>query len=121
MTLDSTFKTGSLRLFLGGNGYGIASSYWGSVGVGIVVVELGWGTVEIVVVAGVVIISSGLGVSSSTIGIGGTVHLGFVVSWGKSFRWVGAILLGLMGSRLMHHTMLAVFIGLIDLALHLNG
>ena len=52
MTLDSTFKTSNLRLVLGCYRHNIASSSWGSVGVGgdIVVIELGWGTVEIVVV-----------------------------------------------------------------------
>ena len=81
MTLDSTFKAGDLRLVLGFYRYGVASGSWGSIGVGIVVVGiLWWGTVEVVVVAGVIIVSSGLGISSSTIGVGGTVHLGFVVS-----------------------------------------
>ena len=72
----------------------------GSVGVGgdIVVVELGWCMVEIARVAGVVVVSSGPWVSSSTVGIGGTVHRGSVGSWGKSWRWVGVILWCMVGS-----------------------
>ena len=83
MTLGSTFITSHLRLVLSYNRHNIASSSWGSVGVGggIVVVERMRGTVEIAGVAGVVI-SSGPWVS--TVGIGGTVHRGSVVSWGKS-------------------------------------
>ena len=59
MALDSTFKTGNLGLVLGCYRNSIASGHWGSVGVGIVVgdivvvVVLGWGTVEI---AGVVVV-----------------------------------------------------------------
>ena len=85
MTFDSTFKTSHLGLVLGCYRHSFASSPWGSVGVGIVVVELGWCTVEIVVVAGVVIVSSGLWVSSPMVGIGLTVHLWFVVSRGISW------------------------------------
>ena len=77
------------------------------------------GTIEIASVAGVVVISSGPRVSM--VGIGRTVHRGSVGPWGKSWRWVGAILLGLMGSWLMHHRTLAVLIGLVDLSFHLNG
>ena len=97
VTFDSTFKTSHLRLVLCYNRHIIASSPWGSVGVGgdIVGVELEWGTVEI---PGVVVISSEPWVSSSTVGIGWTVHRGSVVSWGKAWRWVGAILWGMMGS-----------------------
>ncbi len=56
-----------------------------------------------------------------TVGVGRTVHRGSVGSWGKSWRWVGAILWGLMGSWLMHHATLAVLIGLVDLSLHLDS
>ena len=85
VTLDSTFKASDLRLVFGSYGNNIASGPWGSIGVGIiVVVVLRWGTVEVVVVARVMIISSGLGVSSTTIGIGGTVPLWFVLPWNKS-------------------------------------
>src|SRR3954468_10495464 len=112
----STVITGHLRLVLGCDRHSIASSPRGSVGVGgsIVGVELGWGTGEISRVAGVVLISSGSRVS--TVGIGWTVHRGSVGSWGKSERWVGAILWGLMGSWMMHHTTLTVLIGLVDLS-----
>jgi hypothetical protein len=81
--------TSHLRLVLSCDRHSIASSPRGSVGVGgsIVVVEFGWGTVEIARVAGVVVISSGSRVS--TVGIGGTGHRGSVGSWGKSWRWVG--------------------------------
>ena len=81
VTLISTVITGHLRLVLCCNRHNIASSPRGSVGVGgsIVVVELGWGTVEIARVAGVVVISSGPRVS--TVGIGRTVHRGSVGSW----------------------------------------
>src|SRR4051812_12327535 len=48
-------------------------------------------------------------------------HRGSVGSWGKSGRWVRAILWGLMGSWLMHHATLAVLIGLVDLSFHLDG
>src|SRR5215216_4419146 len=116
----STVITSHLRLVLGCYRHIIASSPRGSVGVGrnIVVVELGWGTIEIARVAGVVVISSGSRVS--TVGIGRTVHRGSVGPWGKSWRWVRAILWGLMGSWLMHHTTLAVLIGLVDLSFHLD-
>ena len=102
----STVITGYLRLVLGCDRHNIASSPRGSVGVGgsIVGVELGWGTIEIASVAGVVVISSGPRVS--TVEIGRTVHRGSVGSWGKSWRWVGAILWGVMGSWLMHHAAL---------------
>src|SRR3954467_4235004 len=121
VTLISTVITSHLRLVLCCNGHNIASSPRGSVGVGgsIVVVELGWGTVEIVRVSGVVVISSGPRVS--TVGIGGTVHRGSIGSWGKSWRWVRAVLWGLMGSWLVHHATLAVLIGLVDLSFHLDG
>src|SRR4051812_17440863 len=117
----STVITSHLRLVLCCYRHNIASSPQGSVGVGgsIVVVELGWGTVEIARVAGVIVISSGSRVS--TVGIGRTVHRGSVGSRGKSGRWVRAILWGLMGSWLMHHATLAVFIGLVDLPFHLDG
>src|SRR4051812_43348604 len=120
VTLIYTVITSHLRLVLCRNRHSIASSPWGSVGVGgSIVVELGWGTVEIVRVAGVVVISSGPRVSM--VGIGGTVHRGSVGSWGKSWRWVSAILWGLMGSWLMHHATLAVLIGLVDLSFHLDS
>src|SRR3954471_20290737 len=56
VTLGSTFITSHLRLVLRCNRHNIASSPWGSVGVGggIVVVELGWCTGEIAGVARVV-------------------------------------------------------------------
>src|SRR4051812_27662796 len=84
VTLGSTFITSHLRLVLFCNRHSLASSPRGSVGVGgsMVVVELGWGTVEIAGVAGVAVVSSGPWVS--TIGIGRTVHQGSVVSWSKS-------------------------------------
>src|SRR3954470_22608091 len=80
----STVITSHLRLILCCNRHNIASNPRGSVVVGgsIVVVELGWCTVEIVRVAGVVVISSGPRVS--TVGIGRTVHWGSVGSRGKS-------------------------------------
>src|SRR3954463_5923349 len=61
VTLGSTFITSYLRLVLCCNRHNIASGPWGSVGVGggIVVVELGWGTVEIARVVGVFVVSSG--------------------------------------------------------------
>src|SRR3954469_19865945 len=78
VTLISAIITSHLRLVLCCNKHNIASSPRGSVGVGgsIVVVELGWGTVEIVRVAGVVLISSGPWVSM--VGISRTVHRGSV-------------------------------------------
>src|SRR3954469_18783247 len=102
VALISTVITSHLGLVLCCNRHNIASSPRGSVGVGgSIVVELGWGTVEIVRVAGVVVISSGPRVS--TVGIGRTVHRGSIGSRGKSWGWVRAILWGLMGSWLMHH------------------
>ena len=79
VTLISTVITSHLRLVLCCNRHSIASSPRGSGGVGgsIVVGELGWGTVEIVRVAEVGVISSGPRVS--TIGIGRTVHRGRLV------------------------------------------
>src|SRR4051812_14044771 len=61
VTLGSTFITSHLRLVFSCNRHNIASSPWGNVGVGgdIVVVELGWCTVEIAGVPGLVVISSG--------------------------------------------------------------
>src|SRR3954469_24946873 len=117
----STVITSHLRLVLCCYRHNIASSPQGSVGVGgsIVVVELGWGTIEIASVAGVVVISSGPRIS--TVGVGRTVHRGSVGSWGKSGRWVSAILWGLMGSWLMHYATLAVLIGLVDLSFHLDS
>src|SRR3954471_14040106 len=66
VTLISTVITSHLRLVLCCNRHNIASSPRGSVGVGgsIIVVELGWCTVEISRVAGVVVISSGPWVST---------------------------------------------------------
>src|SRR3954470_16165008 len=121
VTLISTVITSHLRLVLCCYRHIIASSPRGSVGVGgsIVVVELGWGTVEIARVVGVVVISSGPRVS--TVGIGRTVHRGSVGYRGKSWREVRAILWGMMGSWLMHHATLAVLIGLVDLSFHLDG
>src|SRR4051812_8385816 len=120
VTLISTVITSYLRLVLCCNRHSIASSPRGSVGVGgSIVVELGWGTVEIARVVGVVVISSGPRVS--TVGIVRTVHWESVGSWGKSGSWVRAILWGLMGSWLMHHATLAVLIGLVDLSFHLDG
>src|SRR3954463_6091727 len=94
VTLISKVITSHLRLVLCCNRHNIASSPRGSVGVSgsIVVVELGWCTVEIVRVAGVVVISSGPWVS--TVGIGRTVHRGSVGSRGKSCdacssHWLG--------------------------------
>ena len=86
VTLHSTLKTSDLGLVLDGDRHNIASSPRGSVGVGgsIVVVELGWCTSEIAVVAGVVMVSSGTWVY--TVGIGRTVHRGSVGSRGKSWR-----------------------------------
>ena len=80
----STVIASHLRLVLSCYRHIIASSPQGSVGVGgsIVVVELGWGTIEIASVAGVVVISSGPRVS--TVGMGRTVHRGSVGSRGKS-------------------------------------
>src|SRR3954471_13356826 len=74
----STVITSHLRLVLCCYRHSIASSPRGSVGVGssIVVVELGWGTIEIASVAGLVVISSGSRVS--TVGIGWTVHRGSI-------------------------------------------
>src|SRR3954471_16140950 len=117
----STVITSHLRLVLGCDRHSVASSPRGSVGFdgNIVGVELGWGTGEIARVAGVIVISSGSRVS--TVGIGRTVHRGSVGSWGKSWRWVGAILWGLMGSWLVHHMTLAVLIGLVDLSFHLDS
>src|SRR3954469_17015158 len=61
VNLISTVIKSHLRLVLCCNRHNIASSPRGNVGVGgsIVVVELGWCTVEIVRVAGVVAITSG--------------------------------------------------------------
>src|SRR5215216_4098209 len=83
VTLISTVITSHLRLVLCCNRHNIASNPRGSVGVGgsVVVVELGWCMVEIVRVAGVVVISSGTWVS--TVGIGRTVHRGSVGSRGN--------------------------------------
>ena len=69
-----------MRLVFSCNRHNIASSPWGNVGVGggIAIVELGWGTVEIAGVVGVVVVSSGHWVS--TVGIGQTVHRGSVGS-----------------------------------------
>src|SRR3954465_9376954 len=80
VTLISTVITSHLRLVLCCNRHNIASSPRGSVGVGgsIVVVKLGWCTVEISIVAGAVVISSGPWVS--TVGIGRTVNWGSVGS-----------------------------------------
>ena len=121
VTLISTVITSHLRLVLCCNKHSIASSPRGSVGVGgsIVVVELGWGTVEIARFDGVVVISCGPRVS--TVGIGRTVHRGSVGSRGKSWRWVREILWGLMGSSLMHHATLVVLIGLVGLSFHLDS
>src|SRR3954466_6035332 len=97
VALTSIILTSHLRLVLCCYRHSIASSPRGSVGVGCsIVVELGWGTVEIARVAEVVVISSGSRVS--TVGVGRMVHWGSAGSRGKSWRWVMAILWGLMGS-----------------------
>src|SRR4051812_44234756 len=84
VSLGSTFITSHLGLVLRCNKHSIASSPWGSVGVGggIVVVELRWCTVEIVGIARVVVVSSGPWISM--VGIGRTVHRGSIGSWSKS-------------------------------------
>src|SRR4051812_26824241 len=78
VTFGSTFITSHLRLVLCCNRHNIASNPWGSVGGGIIVVEIRWCTVEIAGVPGVVVVSSGPWVS--TVGIGRMVHRGSVGS-----------------------------------------
>src|SRR4051794_34082332 len=81
VTLGSAFITSNLRLVFSCNRHGIASSPWGSIGVGgvVAVVELGRCTIKVVGVAGVfVAVSSGPRVSSSTVGIVRTVHRGSI-------------------------------------------
>ena len=64
---------------------------------------------DVVVVASIVVVSSGLLVSS--IGVG-TVYLNMCT---------GAELLHFVGSILIHHSALAVLMGLIYLSFHLDG
>ena len=75
-TLHSTLETSDLGLVLDCNSYSIAASSGGSV-----VVALGRGTVEIVGIAGVVIVSSGLHIASATVGVAWARIWGSVVPW----------------------------------------
>ena len=94
MTVDSAFKTSNLGLFFPCNRHNIASSPWGSiVVVVVVVVGLGRCTVEVVGVAGVVVVvSSGLHFTSATVGVAWARHWRSIVPRGISGKRVGAIL-----------------------------
>ena len=80
VTLHSTLESSDLGLVLDCNRYIIAASSGGSV----VVVALGRGRVEVVGVAGVVIVSSGLHISSATVGVAWARHCGSIVPRGIS-------------------------------------
>ena len=110
VTLHSTLKTSNLRLVFCYHGNSIASSSGCNIVV-VVVIVLGSCTVEIARVAGVVVVvSSGLHISSAMVGVAWTRHWGSIVPRGISGRRVGTILLGIVGPSLMHHSTLEVVI-----------
>ena len=78
VTLHSTLETSDLGLVLGCDRHSIAASSGCSV---VVFVALGRGTVEIVGIIGVVIVSSGLHIASATFGVAWVRHWGLVVPW----------------------------------------
>ena len=122
VTHNSTLIAVDGGLVFGNDGGSIASSPWGSIGVvvvSIVVVVVG----VVVVVVVVVVIASGLRGSSVVVVVVGAIILskGLVVSWGESSRGVVVVLLGMVGSILVHHSSLAVLIGLIYFSFHLYG
>ena len=121
VTHNSTFVAIDGGLVFGDYGGSIASSPWGSIGV--VVVSIVVVVVGAVVVVVVVVVPSGLRGSSVVVGVVGAIILGrgLVVSWGESSRGVISILLVMVGSTLVHHSSLAVFVGLMQLSFHLYG
>ena len=78
VTLHSTLETSDLGLVLCCDRHNIAASSGCSV---VIVVALGRGTVEIVGVAGAVIVSSGLHIASATVGVA------WARRWGSVFPW----------------------------------
>ena len=76
-----------------------------------------------VVVGVVVVVAPELRGSSIIVGVVWAVGLSswLVVSWGKSSRGVVAVLLGMVGSILIHHSSLAVLVDLVQLPFHLYG
>jgi hypothetical protein len=122
MTHNSTFIAVDVGLVFGVDGGSIASSPRGGIGVAVVsIVVVVVGAVVVVVV--VVVVPSGLRGSSVVVGVVGAIILGrgIVESWGESSRGVIAILLIMVGSILVHHSSLAVLVGLMQLSFHLNG
>ena len=77
VTLHSTLETSDVGLVLDCDRHNIAASF----GCSVVVVVLGRGTVEIVGIAGVVIVSSGLHIASATVGVAWARHWGSVLPW----------------------------------------
>ena len=77
----------------------------------------------VVVVVAVVVVTFGLRGSSVVVGVVWAISLSRwpVVSWGKSSRGVVAVLLGIVGPILVHHSSLAVLVGLMQLSFHLYG
>ena len=118
VTHNSTFVAVAGGLVFGDDGGSIASSPWGSICV--VVVSM---VVAVAVVVVVVVVASGLRGSSIVVVVVGAITLsrGLVVSWGESSRGVVAVLLVMVGSILVHHSALAVLIGLVQLSFHLYG
>ena len=90
MSHNSAFITSYCGLVLGGDGNSVAPSSWSSVGVVVVVGGSGRSAVEVVVVVvvvvAVVVVASWPGVSSTPVLITRTcsLHLGLVVSGGKT-------------------------------------
>jgi len=78
VTLHSTLEASDLGLVLDSDRYNTAASSGCSV---VVVVALGRGTVEIVGITGVVIVSSGLHITSATVGVAWARIWGSVVPW----------------------------------------
>jgi hypothetical protein len=119
VTHNSTFIAVDGGFVFGVDGGSIASSPWG--GIGVVVVSIVVAVVGAVVV--VVVVPSVLRGSSVVVGVVGAIILGrgLVVSWGESSRGVISILLVMVGSTLVHHSSLAVFVGLMQLSFHLYG
>ena len=122
VTHNSTFIAVDGGLVFGVDGGSIASSPWGSIGV--VVVSIVVAVVGVVVVVAIVVgIASGLRGSSVVVGVVVAIILsrGLVMPWGESSRGVVAVLLGMVGSILVHHSSLAVLVGLMQLPFHLYG
>ena len=121
MTLNSTFIAGDVGVVLWGDWDGVDAGPWGSI-VEVVAGGSWWCTVEVVLVAGIGRVSSRSRKSTVAVIVRTRCrNKGAVGSGCKSSRCIGAVLLVLARSTLVHHTALAVLVGLVYLPFHLSG